>query len=251
MRRSADRVPALLYARLWRMLVEWFRVPDEPPAPPARPGEPVEVFRPSPAYLRYRKFQFWLLLTLVDVPLLALWIWTFVVIWWLGLLLAPVFVIAIVVPDIVAYVAIHLHYDTMWYAMSARSLRIRHGIWVIREMTITFENVQNVNLRQGPLERCFGIARVMVQTAGGGSGQGHGGETGGHRGLIEGVDNAPQIRDLIMDCVRQGGSAGPGAEPWRAPPPGSWTWTPPHLEALRALRDRLLVLPEGTIGHAG
>jgi hypothetical protein len=91
----------------------------------------------------------------------------------------------------------------------------------------------------------------MVQTAGGGRGEGAGGEAGGHRGLIEGVADAPRIRDLILDRVRQTGPAGLGAEPWRDPPPGSWSWTASHLRALAALRDRLRALPEGAPGHAG
>ena len=88
---GSEGMSARLYARIWRVLVEFFRVPDEPPAPPARAGEPYKVFQPSEGYLRYQKFRFWVLLTLVDVPLMALWVWVLVVIWWLGLLLAPVF----------------------------------------------------------------------------------------------------------------------------------------------------------------
>ncbi|MHC4107087.1 MAG: PH domain-containing protein [Planctomycetota bacterium] len=239
-RRGSEEMSARLYARLWRVLVEFFRVPDEPPSPPARPGEPFKVFQPSEGYLRYQKFRFWVLLTLVDIPLIALWIWVLVVIWWLGLLLAPVFLVVIVLPDIVAYVAIHLRYDTMWYALSERSMRIRHGIWVIQETTITFENVQNLSLRQGPLERHFGIARVVVQTAGGG-GQGAAGGSSGHTGLIEGVNNAPEIRDLIMDRVRHSKTASAGDERSHVPP-RTWLWTEAHLDALRALRDRTLAL---------
>ena len=72
--------------------------------------------------------------------------------------------------------ALHLRFDTTWYVMTERSLRIRRGIWVIREMTITFENVQNVKVQQGPLQRFFGISSLVVETAGGGSaepGKGH------------------------------------------------------------------------------
>ena len=39
----------------------------------------------------------------------------------------------------------------------------------MHETTISFENVQNVEVRQGPLQRYFGIADVVVQTAGGGA----------------------------------------------------------------------------------
>ena len=63
------------------------------------------------------------------------------------------------------YVALHLRYDTTWYVVTDRSLRIRRGIWVIEETTITFENVQNVSITQGPLERAFGIATLVVDTA--------------------------------------------------------------------------------------
>jgi membrane protein YdbS with pleckstrin-like domain len=76
--------------------------------------------------------------------------------------------VVIVLPDIIAYVAIHLRYDTTWYVLSSRSLRIRRGVWVIHETTLTFENIQNVSVDSGPLEQWFGIANVMVDTAGGG-----------------------------------------------------------------------------------
>ena len=243
-RRRTEETSALLYGRLWQVLIKWFRVPAEPPALPARRGERVRVFQPSEGYLRYRKFWFWLVLTAVDIPLVGLWIWTAVLIWWLGLLLAPVFLVAIVVPDLLAYVSVHLRYDTMWYALSERSMRIRHGIWVIQEKTITFENVQNLHLRQGPVERHFGIARIIVQTAGGGAGTGEG-VSSGHSAAIEGVDNAPQIRDLIMEHVRRSKPAEV------SPPEGIWLWTPAHVEALGELRDQLRQrLIEGP-GHAG
>ncbi len=227
----SQNTSARLYGRLWGVLVRWFRVPDQPPAPPAGPGEPFRVFQPAEGYLRYQKFWFWLVLTAVDIPLMGLWIWLLVSIWWLGLLLAPVFLVAIIGPDLLAYVAIHLRYDTMWYALSERSMRIRHGLWVIQEKTITFENVQNLSLRQGPVERHFGIARVTVQTAGGGGGDGQGGS--GHTGLIEGVSDAPEIRDLIMDRVRHSKPAGAQV------PQGTWLWTAAHVEALRDLREQL------------
>jgi uncharacterized membrane protein YdbT with pleckstrin-like domain len=75
----------------------------------------------------------------------------------------------LIAPDVIAYVGLHLRYDTTWYVFTDRSLRIRRGIWVIHETTITFENVQNVAVAQGPVQRYFGIADVIVQTAGGGA----------------------------------------------------------------------------------
>ena len=67
----------------------------------------------------------------------------------LGVVLALPFLALMVLPDIFAYVGIHLRYDTTWYVLTDRSLRIRRGIMTIHETTISFENVQNVEVRRG------------------------------------------------------------------------------------------------------
>lgn len=235
---SARRV----YRGVWAVLARWFKVPEAPPTLSSFAGDPIESFRPSRGFLDYLKFQFWLGLIAIDIGLIVLWIVVLVNEPTLGVVLAPLFVIAIVAPDILAYVAMHLRYDTTWYVMSSRSIRLRRGIWVIRETTITFENVQNVEFKQGPLQRHFGIANLIVQTAGGGGGGGGGrhpqqGQTGEHTGLIEGIAEAERIRDVIMNRVRQSRRAGlgdehPSAEISAASGPA---WTPAHLEALREI----------------
>src|SRR6185436_13168997 len=113
---------------------------------------------------------------------------------WIGVWLTPVALLLGTVPQILGYLAIHLRYDTTWYVLSQRSLRIRSGIWTINEATITFENIQNVTVESGPIERFFGIGNVIVDTAGGSSGGGgghsHGKRTSNlHRGEIAGVSN--------------------------------------------------------------
>ena len=161
-------------------------------------GETVEFMRPSLAFLNYRKFFFWIGLFLVDMVVILLW--AAYAIWWPlgGVLTAPLWLFVIIAPDIVAYVAILLRYDTTWYILTDRSIRIRRGIWRIYETTIPFENIQNVHIAQGPLQRHFGFANLMVMTAGGG-GMGHEGQTmGSHVGLMEGLDNAAELRERIL-----------------------------------------------------
>jgi membrane protein YdbS with pleckstrin-like domain len=243
----AERAAEWMYHGLWRVLVGWFRVPKEPPTLPAREGEYLSSFRPAPGFLRYLKFWFWLVLLLVDLVLTAAYVAAAVALvigglWWVALLLLPVALFVIVVPDLFAYVAIHLRYDTTWYVMTDRSLRIRRGVMVIHETTITFENVQNLKLRQGPLQRHFGIADLVVETAGSGGAQGHQGTAGvSHRGVIEGIDNAPEIRERILSRMRQSRTAGLGdEEPPPAPSPA--TWTPAHLAALREIREEVRLM---------
>jgi membrane protein YdbS with pleckstrin-like domain len=233
-----------VYKGVWAVLVRWFAVPDRPPDLPVARTERLERFRPAPGFVRYLKFWFWIALTTGDAILTAAWIASFFVSFWLGVALLPVYLAVAVLPDIVAYAGIHLRYDTTWYVLSDRSMRIRRGIWTIHETTITFENVQNVKIQQGPVQRYFGIADVMVETAGGGA-KGHQQKPGApkaHTGLIEAVGDAHRIRDLIMAKVRQSRSAGLGDD---LPPvshradAGSPAWTNKHVELLREIRDEV------------
>ncbi|MGE0758390.1 MAG: PH domain-containing protein [Pirellulaceae bacterium] len=235
-----------VYSGVWRVLSEAFLIPSDPPTLPPGAGSSVHAFRPAPGFLQYMKFQFWIVLTIIDLALVVAWLALAVASPLVGVLITPLALLVIIVPDIVAYVAIHLRYDTTWYVLSDRSLRIRRGIWVIHESTITFENIQDVTVNQGPLQRWFGIADVTVQTAGGGGGGSPNGTAGGlgihHRGLIEGVADAAEIRDLILDRLRQSRTGGLGddlAFAGRTPGPG---WTDEQLSLLRDIHHALALL---------
>ena len=242
---SRDAAAAWIYGGVWAGVVALFRVPAQPPTLPA-PAGGVRTIRPAPGYLQYLKFFFWLLLIPGDVVPIVVWSATVVAFPIVGIALVPAVVIVVIAPDVIAYVAIHLRYDTTWYVFTDRSLRIRRGIWVIHETTITFENVQNVAVAQGPVQRYFGIADVIVQTAGGGASKqaSHGGETSSnaHVGLLQGLDNADAVRNLILERVRRSRTAGLGdehattsAHADHASGPG---YSTAHLAVLRDIRDQ-------------
>jgi uncharacterized membrane protein YdbT with pleckstrin-like domain len=111
-------------------------------------------------------------------------------------------------------VPVILDWEMRWYIVTDRSLRIREGVWKVSEMTLTFANVQEVSIRQGPIERLFGIANLRVRTAGGGGRinphEPQSEEKSGHIGFFRGVDNAPAIRDLILERLKQLRDAGLG-----------------------------------------
>ena len=209
----AERAGRWIYDGVWGVLTRWFRVPQEPPSLPCLPGDSLESFRPAAGFLRYLKLQYWLVMAVICVPGAIGWSITILAAPLVALPLTPLVLILVVAPAAVFYLAIQLRYDTTWYVMTGRSLRIRRGIWIIHETTITFENVQNVEINQGPLQRWFGVADVRVDTAGGGAPQpgNQGAATAmGHRGLIEGVADAARIRDLILDRLCSSHSAGLG-----------------------------------------
>lgn len=227
-----------LYQGLWGVLTRWFRVPAQPPTLPVAPGDTANAFQPSPGFLRYLTFQFWLGVGVLAFVVLIVGTVITVASPVAGLLLWPIALTVAIGLALVSYTAIHLRYDTTWYVLTGRSLRIRRGIWIIHETTITYENVQNVSVNQGPLQRIFGIADVLVQTAGGGGGapaQHSGGiAAGAHSGLIEGITDAVHVRDLLVSRMRRTRTAGVGDEHDEHPAHG---WTPPQVQLLREVRD--------------
>jgi membrane protein YdbS with pleckstrin-like domain len=239
MTQNVERAAAWMYRGVWGVLTRWFRVPEHPPSLPTLPGEVLQSFRPAKGFLRYLKLKFWVVFALIAALITVAWISMTAARPWIGAWLTPVLLALLVLPLILGYLAIHLRFDSTWYVLSERSLRIRSGIWTISEATITFENIQNVTVESGPIERFFDIANVIVDTAGGGSGGGGGHGTKGspnlHRGTLAGVARAPEIRQLILSRLSHSKVSGLGDE-LSLPATG---WSVEHLSVLREIRDAL------------
>ena len=232
---SQERRP-WLYEGIWGLLTHLFCVPREAPHLPSVEEESVESRKPSPAFVTYLQCQLWIVILVVLAATLLVSLGLVIAAENAWLLIGTILIsIAIFCVAAIGYLAIHLRYDTTWYVFSDRSMRLRRGIWIIRESTITFENVQNVKVTQGPLQRYFGIANVVVETAGGGGQSESGAALSMHAGLIEGVAEASQIRDSIMHQVRKHGTTGLGDE---ADEPSHLSiWSPRHLAVLKEIRD--------------
>ena len=113
------------------------------------------------------------------------------------------------------FLMLRLDYEMRWYVVTDRSLRIRSGLLQVREMTLTFANIQHLAVHQGPLQRMLGIYDLEVRTAGGGGATGEESLADArsavtHIGYFHGVENAPAIRDLIVDWMRRARGAGLG-----------------------------------------
>ena len=236
---SDEREKAAIWAYngVWRALSDWFKVPRNPPTLPAGEGEFIVSFHPSRRYLGYLKLFFWLVLIAVDLALVLGWLAVFLASPPLGVLLSVPAIVLIVVPDVIAYIAIHLRYDTMWYVMTDRSLRCRRGILVILEHTITFENVQNVHVRRGPIQYLFGFSTIVVETAGAAEGD-EDEFSVGNKAIMEGIDNPDEIRHLIMDRIRRTNSAGLGDEHPSTQP----SWSTRHVRALKDILAEIRAL---------
>jgi len=139
-----------------------------------------------------------------------------------------------------------LNYGLRWYIVTDRSLRIRTGIFQMNELTMTYSNVQEIRVASGPLQLLLGIADVEVQAAGGGGDGQHGG--GGHVGRFTGVAHAPEIRNLIVDRLRQYRDSGLGetAHLQTLPPPSHLAAATTVLDEVRALRAVFESHPAGS-----
>jgi membrane protein YdbS with pleckstrin-like domain len=206
----------------WRSLVlRLMRVPHDP-APP--PGAPPRVFRAARNYFTV-KVLVWaigqLVLTAVAITMFIVLTHVLpadkprVVSWLIGALVVFTALHALLHLTF-GYMVMRLDYELRWYMISDRAIRIREGISTVREKTIALANIQNISVKQGPIQRLLGIADVEVQTAGGGTtGAGRHGKDNPflesmHVGYFRGVDNADEIRDIVREGVRRQKNAGLG-----------------------------------------
>jgi membrane protein YdbS with pleckstrin-like domain len=233
---TLQRASQWCYQGIWSVITRYLRVPATAPQLVGADDSQIQTFRPADGFLKYLKFYFWMGLLGVDVVLFVLWIILLVQApLWVSFVLTPIIWAIMILPDVVAYVAIHLRYDSTWYVLSDRSMRIRRGIWNIHETTITYENIQNVSVSQGPLQRHYGISDVRVETAGGGSGEAPG--VTGHQGILEGIDNAEEIRQLIMAKWQHSKSTGLGENPDPVLAAPSDSFSEQQLRLLEQIRD--------------
>ncbi len=78
--------------------------------------------------------------------------------------------VAVVVLAVVGAAAYHLaYYRRFTYELTGDTLDIRSGVLSLRTREIPLERVQNVDISRNVVQRVLGIARVDVETAGGGS----------------------------------------------------------------------------------
>jgi len=152
-----------------------------------------------------------------------------------------------IITQLFALVLVRLDFDKRWYVVTDRSLRIREGIFHVREMTVTFANIQNISVSQGPVQRLLGISDLRMDTAGGGGGspQEHGSQwqqQNLHTAWFRGIDNAHQIRTLIQERLRQHKDAGLGDHDDTLPSGSAVQATALVVSALREVHEEALAL---------
>lgn len=194
-----------------RALAPYLLLPVDDVALPAG-ARTARVFRAGRGFLRYRYFKV-AVGAIISIPeiLFAVGGGLLAVHWALALAGVSLLVLIVAIVLLVSIAAIRLEYDLRQYIVTDRALRVRGGALKVSEATITFANIQDVEISQGPLQRYFGIADLVVHTAGGSSGSKHDSKGGSeHRGSLAGIENPREVRDFILERLRIYRDAGLG-----------------------------------------
>jgi uncharacterized membrane protein YdbT with pleckstrin-like domain len=219
------------------------RVPSAPHVPEGA-EESVRVFNAGRNYLAWLLISWGIANAAIAFGLLAAFRFSFtptlpplVHTIWLALDAGAAGVFVASIP--ITYFLQRLNYEMRWYIVTDRSLRIRSGVVWLREMTMTFANIQGIRVSANPIEGLLGLANVEVQSAGGGDSQGRGAPASGHVAKFEGVDNAAVIRDLIVERLRLYRDSGLGEKTVEAQEPLTLSAAREVLQETRALRNSL------------
>lgn len=235
----------MIYEAIKGLLLLVLQAPREPPEPPAGSPASVQLFRASKQYLFCK-----LAVTAVVFAILALVPAVIAVLLLFNRNAPPpakiVFALAavgFVLLGVFAWFMTRLEYDMRYYIITDRSLRIREGVLTITEVTLTYANVQHLEISQGPIGQLLGISNLVVRTAGGAGGAplpDQPGQRTGHRGNLKGIDNAEEIRDIINGHLKRYRHAGLGdPEERHGQARGKPRLSQAALERLQEIRDEL------------
>lgn len=162
----------------------------ESPAPLTAPddGGPLDTVlaRIEPAYRNVVRVQLaatWLPLAIAAIALDAVFLGDTGLRWLPTVLAVLLGVLAIVIVPA-------RKYRRIGYALSARTIRIVRGYLFHIDTIVPFVRVQHIDVARGPIERLFGVASLVVHTA------------GTHNSIVTLPGLAPAAAAAIRDTIR-------------------------------------------------
>lgn len=210
-----------MFELIKNIVVKLLKVPPEPENPMGD-AKCIKVFRPSIRYLQYTIA----LLVLKSAGGFAVTLGVYLWILYAekaqmkpeSVLFVHIFAIVaatvIIIKFLVTLTILRLDYEMRWYKVSDRALRIREGIVRVKELTMAFANIQNLSVSQGPIQRLLKIADLKVECAGGGIKLDNQGKArdDNHIAFFRGIDNAPEIKQLLVERLKKFKDSGLGMD---------------------------------------
>jgi uncharacterized protein len=153
--------------------------PEAPAPPPEAPPverqldpnlEPGRAHRLDPQSVSLQRTVGWILTALTSLGMLL----TAGVVWLTAdnlpsiarLLLLPGWLVATLGLAWLCHVWPAVHYRHVSYLVDAEGIEIRTGVWWRQIISVPRSRVQHIDVSQGPMERSFGLGRLVLYTAG-------------------------------------------------------------------------------------
>jgi len=101
----------------------------------------------------------------------------------------------LVIPPLFPFLAPYywFRYHTMRYRFTAEGISMSWGIFFRREIIINYARIQDIHLRSNLVERYFGLAKILVQTASG---------SADAELTLEGLREFEAVRDFLYSKMR-------------------------------------------------
>lgn len=140
-----------------------------PHAVPPRAAEAGEWRRLDPRYVPFQRYASLIAAAIASIVLLtgALMLWLGrAVPPWADALLAPLWLLVTGLLAWSAYAWPPLEYRHTAYLIDEHGIEIRTGVVWRTVMNVPRSRVQHIDVSQGPLERAYGLGRLVIYTAG-------------------------------------------------------------------------------------
>jgi len=98
---------------------------------------------------------------------------------------------------------INKYYASISYALTNHEIVVHKGVWWRKKSFVPYNRITNVNIVQGPVSRRFRLGTVLIQTAGFSGGTSSAGGLRPAEAVILGVKNFEEIKDKVMNFVRE------------------------------------------------
>lgn len=125
------------------------------------------------------------------------------------------------------------YFESLDCILTERAVLVRRGVFFRNEMSIPLDKIQDISLREGPLLRYLGLAKLRIETAGQNVNA-----SGSSEADLVGLMDVREVRDRILaqrDLVAEKGMITSGA-------------TEGTDDLLREIRDVLVRMEEGRKG---
>jgi membrane protein YdbS with pleckstrin-like domain len=142
--------------------------PAPEPPPKELPFEPATVRRLDPDFVPFQRVIGWIVTAVMSVALLvvAAIVWLRADLGLAGFLLLPGWLGATLGIAWLFYAWPAVHYRHVSYVLDAEGIEIRTGVWWRQVISVPRSRVQHIDVSQGPMERSYGLGRLVVYTAG-------------------------------------------------------------------------------------